>query len=225
MSSLFRCFSGHDERRREVLRERMLREAHERNAEKRRILRNEDLRERYPYQAGPKLATVRQAHPVHKASNNSHSQTSTKRRYLTDRDTIRNPFEGSERESYITRSATAASKDKVRVGMVPARSSVPDPFYVEAQNNAQRKWERAMPDIAVPLSRSYSRTGTSSCQPLNSRGQSRTHTIHRSKSSEAPEVYDPRQDAAVASISRRTHIIQRHNRPPQPVGQRPHGWI
>lgn len=213
----------------------MLREASERNSQTRQAARNDALRKQYPYQTGAYKATPRRAHTVHEAepSSHSHSRSPTynqhRQRHPAGTSAIRNPFEGSERESYIVHPATEPSNYDLRVGMVPALSHVPKPMYTSAQGRAERRWERAMPDIAVtPPSSARPKTGLSHRQPHpeHSYGRGRTHTIHRSRSSEAPEVYDPIREALEASLPpRRTYTRRRGDRPVQPVGVCPPGWI
>jgi len=203
----------------------MLREANEKNAQARQAARNNELRTRYPYQTGDYQPTVRRAHTIHAPAPVTHAPTHSQPNHRRGRHTIRNAFEGSEVESYIYQPNVQPSVQDLKVGMVPARSHVPEPFYTSAQHGAEKRWERAMPDIAVSMPRSSSRTGAYQPRPSTSHAQTHTHTVHRSRSAEAPEVYDPRSFNARAERSRRAPAGRRNNRPPQPVGQCPPGWI
>jgi len=230
--NLFRCLSDRDERRRDALRERMLREAHERNAQRRQAARNEELRARFPQQTTARYQpTVRRAHTVHaRPTQATPAPPRPQPQPRRGRHAIRNAFEGSEVESYVYQPNVQRPVHDLRVGMVSARSRVPEPFYSAAQHGAERHWERAVPDIAIAVPRSTSRTTTTGAyQPQPSTADVRVrihaHTVHRSRSAEAPEVYDPQRREARVERSRRVPVGRRNSRPAQPVGQCPPGWI
>lgn len=227
--NLFRCLSDRDERRRDALRERMLREAHERNAQRRQAARNEELRARFPQQTAARYQpTPRRAHTVHaRPTQATPAPPRPQPQPRRGRHAIRNAFEGSEVESYVYQPNVQRPVHGLRVGMVSARSRVPEPFYSAAQHGAERHWERAVPDIAIAVPRATSRTTTGAYQPRPSTANARAHahTVHRSRSAEAPEVYDPQRREARVERSRRVSVGRRNNRPPQPVGQCPPGWI
>lgn len=86
-----------------------------------------------------------------------------------------------------------------------------------------------MPDIAVSRQPSrHDRTGTSHQPSRSNSHAAHTHTLRPSRSSEAPEVYDPSRgvvESVSGSRSRRTGSNKGPRRPVQPVGVCPPGWI
>lgn len=227
MHRLFGCDSHHEQRenhRREALRERMLRQAHEDRAHRRveaTSSNHEYGRAGHDHASSRRQATSTPQRLSHGENyHRLHDSPITRRRTVTSRTHqhgLPNVF-NSATESTRTSSVSTAFPEEVRFSQSPQHRTAQ--VISATPGWHQHYWERVMPDIAVsPI------PGTRRRRSSTTREDSSRLTYYsRQPSRYVSPALQPY--GAESSRHRRTGGGGRYDsRPPQPVGHCPPGWV